>query len=613
MRSTKHIIRIFLALCLFLTSILTACRNSSDIWNDASSLPTPTPVKVLSDQITMILHDDQSSYDPTLKVGEEMQGLLSLSIESLFSLDDQQRPTPSLCVDYQTTEESMEWTFRIRQDIRFHDGTPLTAKQIVSCLEELQESDAWNWIFRYIASYEAEEEYVLKIRAHEGYNGYPLLYAMTFPVYLRGDHIYGTGPYRLVEYVKGSRMILERNDNWWRLLPTIRRITALVISDFNRAQNYLSEGHAQLAYQSEIVFTGPKTNALHSRAYLTSEMEYLSINTRSSVLSSLAMRKAIAYILNRDDLISTVYQGQAVGIQAPVAPDSFAGTGLQFSYDRNSASAQYLFNLSGWVDADRDGLLEKPIPGWTPPPAQPATPSPAPTPDPTPSPVPTEVPPDQTPGPTPTPSPTPRTGDPQRGDEDYYPFIYDGTNIPERLWGILAPDALTDNKKKAPDGYERLHLTLVTSADNVLRRACALRISEQWNRIGIEVEVVPLEKQKLELRLQEGDYDLALLGWDLSVDNNLRPLLHSEGNSNHAVYHSNTMDSLLDKARTAQTESSYAKAMNDIYTQCLKDLPILPLFFLTHKMEYSDRLDNIPAVRQNNLFRNINQWTVTLQ
>ncbi len=262
-----------MALCLILTSLLTACRNSSDIWNDTSSLPTPTPEKVLSDQFTMVLHDAESSYDPTMEVGEEMQGLMSLSIESLFSLDDQQRPVPSLCSEYSSSEEGMVWTFRIRQDILFHDGTPLDAHKVAACLDELRDSASWNWIFRYFASYEATADDELTIRAQEGSNGYALLYAMTFPVYLRGDHIYGTGPYRLVEYVKGSRMILERNDSWWRLAPSILRITVLVFSDYNRAQNYLSEGHAQLAYQSEIMFTGPKTNALHSRAYLTSQME----------------------------------------------------------------------------------------------------------------------------------------------------------------------------------------------------------------------------------------------------------------------------------------------------------------------------------------------------
>ena len=326
-----------MALCLILTSLLTACRNSSDIWNDTSSLPTPTPEKVLSDQFTMVLHDAESSYDPTMEVGEEMQGLMSLSIESLFSLDDQQRPVPSLCSEYSSSEEGMVWTFRIRQDILFHDGTPLDAHKVAACLDELRDSASWNWIFRYFASYEATADDELTIRAQEGSNGYALLYAMTFPVYLRGDHIYGTGPYRLVQERYTNTLV--RNGYWWQdaydavvSVPGIDLVPTASPTDVRDDFEY---------GVTSVVCTDPNSAAYvdyHCDYELwncsTTIMDYIGFNVYHGLFSITELRVALTNIIDRKSIATELYHGYAEAAVLPASPlSSFYDETLAAQYD----------------------------------------------------------------------------------------------------------------------------------------------------------------------------------------------------------------------------------------------------------------------------------------
>lgn len=571
-------------MCLAALTMLTACSASGGFdWSQLESSTgtenaavSPEEQTLLRDSLTLYMPSASGAFDPLTNPSAQMQELFSLVFEGLLRVDEQGRLEPWLAETMERTENG--WRFRLRSGIKFHDGTLLSAQDIVNAFTRLQEAGeegAYAYCLKQITSMSVEDNSTLLA---ETANGYESLYALCFPIgrYPESSGLpKGTGPYRVDSYLAGTELKLERNENWWRRPAQIASLRAIARE---------GEPTAELVQAGELdaaLTEMTMTSALygHSRVgtqdYLTGCVDLLLPNLRGQ-LADETLRRAILGILDRKDLIANAYQSHGVAVEVPVWPDSFVFEQVEIAAQDLEGSWKLLESI-GWQDLDGDGLLEKK-----------EIPVPEETPD-----VDLEPSAEETPAPSPTPVPTPtRTPRPTPSDEVTV----------EKLLG------LEDGQKEAEP--ERLSLRLAVS-DNGTGTALdiAARLRSQFLSAGITLQVENLSMEEMGKRLQDGDFDLAMIGYQLGNSADLRPLLHSEGENNVMGYKSDAMDAALDALLAADSAERYQLAAQRVYAQIQRDLPIYTLIMRTKTRVTAPGLLAPGTGRQGQSYRGIENWS----
>jgi peptide/nickel transport system substrate-binding protein len=128
-----------------------------------------------------------------------------------------------------------------------------------------------------------------------------------------------------------------------------------------------------------------------------------------------------------------------------------------------------------------------------------------------------------------------------------------------------------------------LRFSLITDAGDDLNRQIALLVQQQWAQIGVEVEIVPLERNTLIFdRLLKGQFEAALLQSSVRADPDLSRRFHSrsiEAGQNFLHYANPEVDALLDRGLVVQGRSERQAVYFEVQRLMAEDLPQIPLFY----------------------------------
>ena len=159
-----------------------------------------------------------------------MVSLYNVVYESLVTVDDNGIPQPYLAEKWEESNSGETWTFTLRENLRFSDGSALTADDVVASAQYLltlakneeAEDNGFYQTMRYtISSISKADERTVIVKAARKYYG--VLYSMTFPVVpaaqVEQANPLGSGPYVISAFEPGSYMQLDANANWWQTQP----------------------------------------------------------------------------------------------------------------------------------------------------------------------------------------------------------------------------------------------------------------------------------------------------------------------------------------------------------------------------------------------------------
>lgn len=586
-----------MATCLAAATLLwslTGCSASGGFdWSMLSTSPTPTPQAqaARSDEegLRLAMPANSGAFDPLTNGSADMQELFSLVFEGLLRLGDQGQPEPWLAETMEKTQTG--WTFTLRSGVEFHDGTLLSAQDVVNAFEALKqagESGPYAGCLQVITSMSAQDNQTLLVETPYGYEA---LYSLCFPVarYPEQDGLaIGTGPYKVESYLMGVELKLVSSGNWWRKAPAIASLQATGQQEDPTVEQ-VQEGELDVAL---VELTMASSLYAYSRVgtqdYLTGRVELLLPNLEGA-LSDLRLRQAIAYLLDRREIITSAFQGHGVAAEVPVWPDSFLSEQV-IAGEQDLDAAAALLEQMGFEDLDGDGLVERTANYVAP------TPTPSPTPDPSASPEAGEAEasptPSPSPTPTPTPSPTPEADEEEDEDE-----------------GVTLEDLLGDALQQEEDS-QHLSLTLLVASDNSAEGTdAALCLQSQFRAAGIELEIESLPFEELLERMQAKEYDLALLGYQLGSSANLQPLLGSEGENNLMGYRSAAMDADLNALLSAESQEAYQVAAQRLYAQIQQDLPVFTLCMRCATRVTAPDLNASGTARLGDGYRGIENWS----
>ncbi|MGC8837403.1 MAG: ABC transporter substrate-binding protein [Anaerolineae bacterium] len=312
--------------------------------------PPPTPTEAPVPQTLIIGLGRDLYYGP--KDWYVLHGSLAVW-EPLFLPNNDMQATPVLATSWEADETGTVWTIKLRQGVTFHDGTPFNADAVLLNIPKLQEE--YNRTLPDLDRLEKVDDYTVRFVLKQPVPDLPqrIAYfssAMISPSAIGSDGRptapVGTGPFRFVEYVKGDRIILERNENYWGQPPKLERVIFKYIPDATTRLAALQTGEIDAIAdvgslqpeQASIIQADPNL-VLLQQPVATSH--YLIFNSGKPPFDDMRLRQAVNYALDRQGLVDQTLLGYGIpgiSVITPRAKD-WVRTDVAPQYDPDRAKA----------------------------------------------------------------------------------------------------------------------------------------------------------------------------------------------------------------------------------------------------------------------------------
>lgn len=298
----------------------------------------------------------------------------TLLFDSLTQLMPDGTVAPKLATSWNVSEDERTYTFNLHTEAKFHDGTPITAHDVVFTVEASLDS---------VTGHSTEGlENVASVRAIDDFTVEFVLSAIS-PAFLaegggRGivpRHVLegkdienddfnrlpiGSGPYRIVSYAPGESIIMERVPDHYRVIPDIERIEFRILSNQNVILTQLMSGELDygLAVPQDYAVL-EKASDLVLIPNPTPRFFDITLNYDREIFAQREVRAALLGGINREGIVAGILRGQGAVIDANVTPASWAYTedGItRHPYDPKASSAA--LDAAGWIPGE-DGIRAK--------------------------------------------------------------------------------------------------------------------------------------------------------------------------------------------------------------------------------------------------------------
>ena len=313
---------------------------------------------------------DAGTLDPRLARDTSAYRATDLIYDGLISLTSDLKPVPNLAVGWENPDPTT-WIFRLRQGVKFHDGSPLTADDVVFTYQTLLKPETnapLRGLFTPISAVEAVDAATVKFTLSAPYS--PLLTYMEIGIVPRkvaesgGDlatRPVGTGPMKLARWDRGSRIVLEANAAYWAGAPRVKDMQLVVIGD-NSARAQAFEARNLDVIQSPLSPQDIKrlqaNSAFASAAVSGLGVTYLNFNAADPLLSDAKLRGAIARLIDQKTIVDGLYQGVDQVATSVLLPSSWSYAADIRQPGHDPAAARRILDELGWKPGP-DGIRVK--------------------------------------------------------------------------------------------------------------------------------------------------------------------------------------------------------------------------------------------------------------
>lgn len=342
--------RPLLALFCALTVLLTGCaslqtQEDDDVdpnWeafqqSQEQTAPEEAPPE-LPRAFSLPYHKDLT-LDPITCIDEIQMDVASLLYEPLVRLGPDFAPVPFLCESWSWNDTGLICTLKLREDVFFSDGTPLTAADAVDTLRRAMASPRYGYRLRNVVSVAPTRSGEVQIALASPDRGLPAL--LDIPIVKRGTGAYlapiGTGPYLLITGTEGDHLTAYP-DRWQGQALPVEDIPLVHAKDRDAAMYLFSSHRVELLAVDPTSDIASSTGPSQSVEMPTTVLQFIGFNTQKGMFADGTERTAFSRGLPRDTLTEAFFSGHAEPAQFPIAPrSSLYPQDLEMPYDKGSA------------------------------------------------------------------------------------------------------------------------------------------------------------------------------------------------------------------------------------------------------------------------------------
>jgi peptide/nickel transport system substrate-binding protein len=285
-------------------------------------------------------------------------------------------PVPDLAESWQSAD-AITWTFKLRTDVKWHDGTPFTADDVKFTFDAMIDPNVTvtnKGVLVNLVSTEVVDPATVKLTFKEPVASVPV--GIGYLIFILPKHLLegtdlndpaafvanpvGTGPFKFQEFVSGDHTTVVPNPDYFGTKATVEAVIFKQVPDLNAQVAQILTGEIDIAFPEVSQLAAVEKND-NLQVLLTTPIQYFFIgfNHRLPIFQDVRTRQALAYAVDRQTIIDKVVQGKAIPATGPVHPRiewAYNPNVTTYGYDPEKAKA--LLAEAGWAAGDGGTLVK---------------------------------------------------------------------------------------------------------------------------------------------------------------------------------------------------------------------------------------------------------------
>ncbi len=322
---------------------------------------------------TVILSVEANTLDPHFATATIEWSILMNMFDPLIERRGDMTLGPALAERWEVDETKKVWTFHLRKGVKFHNGEPFDAESVRYTFDRMRDKKLKPRITVYrrifLDRIEKVDSHTVKIHTKRPVATLPVwmvnafmlpprYYSSTPPKELLKKPV-GTGPYKLVKWIKDDRIEMAANKGWWRGKPAIKKVFWRPVAEASARIAELETGGADIIMnispdQSKTILA--RGEGLQLKGTRGGRRIYLGIRTDHGVLGDVRIRRALNHAIDFEAIAKNVFLGHGSRMRSIVNPPNAAPDMKAYAYDPRKAKA--LLAEAGLKDTNGDGVLE---------------------------------------------------------------------------------------------------------------------------------------------------------------------------------------------------------------------------------------------------------------
>ncbi len=297
----------------------------------ATLLTGGVPAYAKTDTVTYAMYGDIKDWDPAIAFSLEVMMLANVYEPLLWynPPGSAEQFKPALAESWSVSDDGLEWTFKLRTGVKFHDGEPFDAAAAKAALDRTRElKKGAYYIWGAVSSIEAPSADTLVIKtqdpqpidliASSQYGAYmysPKAAAKGTDWFNQGNAA-GTGPYMVRQWEKDQHVILDKNPDYWGgwTDKNFDRVLLKVVTENATQVQMLKAGEADFIslVPADAVDTLNAKDGISARGIPAWKNSQYLINTKKSPTDNVKFRRALTHLWDYDTVVRDIYAGHAV-------------------------------------------------------------------------------------------------------------------------------------------------------------------------------------------------------------------------------------------------------------------------------------------------------------
>ena len=345
-------------------------------------LAAPNEKPVPGDWLVRRLPDEPATLNPITATDDYAMMIDYLIIESMLDMDlNTGDLVPMLAERYEISADKTEFTFYLRKDVKWHDGKPFNADDVIYSFQKIMNPKVDSAPLRvyYVDCTEAKkiDDYTVRFRWKQPY--FKALEVLG-QMYLVPKHVLndgtdfnkhpfgrkpiGTGPYKFVSWETGKRMELVKNKDYWGKPANFDKIIFKIITDENVSLQVFNQGELDMVGLTPTQWlkqtNNPQFLQRATKLYFDyPQFGYIGWNMRRAPFNDKKVRTAMTMMLDRETILKNIYYclGRVVSGPDYINTPFYDQSIKPLPYDPEKAKK--LLDQAGWTDHNGDGIRDK--------------------------------------------------------------------------------------------------------------------------------------------------------------------------------------------------------------------------------------------------------------
>ncbi len=366
----------FVLLFLFISCSSQNNNNSTHTKKNVIKSDNSTPC--YGDKLVTGSIGDASNLIPILATDSASHEIAGLVYNGLLKYDKNLNLVGDLAENFTFSKDHLKIIFHLKKNVKWQDGYPFTADDVIftyNLIMDPKTPTAYRSDYEYVKTVKKLDNYSIEVIYKRPFA--PALSSWTVSILpkhlLEGKnllnsplrtHPIGTGPFKFKKWEVGQKIELAANDTYFNGRPYLDGYIYRVIPDSATMFLELKAGKVDLMGLTPVQFKRQTETKFFKEnyrkfCYPTFVYTYLGFNLKNKLFKDKKVRQAIAYAIDKDEIINVVLLGLGVKATGPYRPDMWYYNPNVKKYPYNPEKAKKLLEEAGWRDTDGDGILDK--------------------------------------------------------------------------------------------------------------------------------------------------------------------------------------------------------------------------------------------------------------